>query len=125
MGGVLMYEYRFHSYLSSQFDLSAIQFPTGLSFILGAAIRLRIPLGTVNKNVYALAGFGSGSMYPVLYSGAGIEYGFSKRIAMFIQYRSYTSNFDYLQPTYGIYSAGVNFDITSSSLRESYLLEKK
>ncbi len=125
LAGILMYEYRSHKTLSWQLDMSAIQFPSGLSLILGAGMRLRIPLATVNKNVYALVGFSSGSMYPVLFAAAGAEYGIIERIGLVIQYRSYTSNFDYLRPTYGIYSVGITYDITSTSLRESYLMEKE
>lgn len=123
LAGVAMYEYRFDNLWSSQFDLSAIRSPNGGAFILGAAMRLRVPLGLMNKNIYGLVGFGSGSMYPVLYAGAGVEYGVTKRLSAVMQYRSYTSNFDYLAPTYGIYSVGVNFDITSLATNESNIME--
>jgi hypothetical protein len=124
LAGVGVYEYRIDRTLSAQFDITGVQFPSGLSFILGAGVRLRFPFARYNKNIYGMVGFGSGSRYPVLYAATGIEFGITERTAVFFQYRTYTPNFDYLKPNYGIYSLGLNIDITPTSLRESYLMEK-
>lgn len=121
-GALFMYEYRFDKYWSAPFDLTGLQLSHGFSVLLAGAMRLRLPLPNANKNIYAEFGLGSGSMYPVLHYAVGFEYGITEKVAVFAQYRKFSPNFDHLQPHYSTYSIGVNFDVTPSILRQSYLL---
>jgi hypothetical protein len=117
------YEYRFARNWSIPLELADMRFSRGYSLILSGGLRLRIPMFKFNKNIYGQFGFSAGSMYPVLYGSLGAEYGITEDVSVNLQYRKYTSNFDYLKPNYSVYLLGINIDITPKILRQSYLLK--
>ncbi len=84
-------------------------------------MKLRVPIIRINTNVYAQGGIGGGSIYPVLHYAIGGEYGFSKLITLYLQMRKHTANLDIDE---AFLMVGINFNLTSSAQRESYLLDE-
>ncbi|MFN0158049.1 MAG: hypothetical protein ACKVRP_08275 [Bacteroidota bacterium] len=85
---------------------------------LSIAIKLRFGLGRPGTDFFAQTGIGSGSIYPVVHYAGGIEYGVTERVAVCVQVRRYAPNIDIDK---NFYSIGVNLNLTSDRLRESYL----
>ena len=119
-----MYEFRFDRYWSAMVDLTNFKLTNNSALVVAASLRMRFPIAKYNKNIYGQFGFGSGSMYPVLFYALGFEYGIVEKVSLFAQYRQYTANFDELRSPCTVYSIGLNIDITPASTRESYLLDK-
>ncbi|MEK9138689.1 MAG: hypothetical protein AAB393_16320, partial [Bacteroidota bacterium] len=88
-----IYEWRFDKFWSLPFEASAFKRVSVTSdgiqhsrrveniLALSVALKLRFGLGPPNTDVFAQAGIGSGSIYPVVHYTGGIEYGVTERVA--------------------------------------------
>ncbi|MBI5471604.1 MAG: hypothetical protein HY961_04595 [Ignavibacteriae bacterium] len=124
-----MYEFRFSKIWSLPFEgtlyrivrntwdgrenFRSVRQPLALS----VALKLRIPLGRPSTNVSLQGGIGSGSFYPVVHYAIGMEYGITERLTLVGQVRRHS--LDINEP---ILSVGLNFDVTSMSLKQKYLI---
>ncbi len=125
-----MYEFRFSKIWSLPFEATlfkvvrktwngqenyrSVRQPLALS----VALKLRIPLGRPSTNVSLQGGIGSGSFYPVVHYAIGMEYGTTERLTLVGQVRRHSPNIDINEP---FLSIGLNFDVTSVSLKQKYL----
>lgn len=125
-----MYDWRFDKVWSLSCEASVFKRVTNTSnavqpfrrveniLALSVALKLRISLGRPSTDLFAQAGIGSGSIYPVYHYAGGIECGITERLAVCLRVRRYSPNIDIDK---NFFSIGVNLNLTSDRLREGYL----
>jgi hypothetical protein len=119
--GTLMYDYRFSENWSLPLELMRFNKSEKDVFLLNGGLRMRIPISYPARNIYGQIGISGG--FFVFYGAVGFEYGITDDLALYTQWKTYTANFETIQPHYWLFSIGINYNVTPRATRESYLLE--
>jgi len=90
-------------------------------FMMSAALKLRFQLPRQSTNLYVQGGIGTYIYYPVLHYAAGVEYGLSDGLSLYLQVKKFGSTTEIRE---SFISIGININATSERLRREYETDK-